>query len=372
MSLPVSRPYLLAASALVGGTLLVHRSHDAAPAAAPRVASKVTAPTATPPPPSLPPDEPMLDDDDDDNAADVDDEEIHGFHLDGPDEFAMVFSLNGRTYLQLSTDEAADEHKYKPSPRLTAKDDNASVVDTVPLVALPEQFRHWAGRHVVVDGTCEARVVGFAEVSRASGEPPANEWEDDKGEWHREEQPWTVEVVTQANTVLAAELSGCTGTWARATDLPPALVADATSEPELEQAARADLLARIDHDPAQDDWKQQGGEGAWQDAADVKIVTYRHPVTGEAWVFVQAEHPGGCGDPWFSKMAAYRTGVDGTLQRVADLSYGSETISSAVDVDGDGQPELVMGTGSAATLIDLKGESAASISVPYLYEGCGC
>ena len=238
---------------------------------------------------------------------------------------------------------------------------------------MPAELRAWAGRTVLVDGVCRARVVGFAEVSRISGEP-SNPYHEDAEEGDDDEPAaWTIESVTDSGVMLAAQLDGCTGSWARSTDYSPAAVAAKIEAPELEEAAREELLARNDVDPTQESWAEQGGEGDWRDAAEVVTQVYQHPLTDERWVFVQARHPGGCGEPGFDLMAAYRANADGTLRRVADLSFGYESIAEVVDVDGDGQPELMLGDGtSSAELVDLADQRHESISVEHRYYGCGC
>ena len=72
-------------------------------------------------------------------------------------------------------------------------------------------------------------------------------------------------------------------------------------------------------------------------------------------------------------MAAYRANADGTVRRVADLEFGYDNIAGVVDVDGDGQPELMLGGGgTSAELVDLANERHGSISVEYRSYGCGC
>lgn len=137
-------------------------------------------------------------------------------------------------------------------------------------------------------------------------------------------------------------------------------------------AARQELLARKDLDPTQEAWVEAGGEGDWRDAAEVVTQVYQHALTDERWVFVQARRPGGCGDPGFDVMAAYRANADGTVRRVADLEFGYDDIAEVVDVDGDGQPELMLGDGNSAALVDLANERHESISVEHRYYGCGC
>jgi hypothetical protein len=286
-------------------------------------------------------------------------------------ELAFVFSVDGESYVRLSTDERA---LTRGSARLIEEDGVYAVVAPVTTAAMPAELRAWAGRTVLVDGECRARVVGFAEVSRISGDasdPYRSERGDDEEEGD-EPATWTIESVTDTGVMLAAQLDGCTGTWARSTDYSPAAVAAKIDAPELEAAASKELLAHSDFDPTQEAWAEAGGKGDWRDAAEVVTQVYQHALTDERWVFVQARHPGGCGDPGFNLMAAYRANADGTVRRVADLEYGYDNITEVVDVDGDGQPELMLGGGNDVELVDLANKHHESISVAQRSYGCGC
>jgi hypothetical protein len=354
----------LAGCVVVGGYLLV--GDDEAPAQQAHVATARTAAIPAMVPRLLGVDrEPEIEVESDEE---VEEEAMRGLTpLEDPAELAFVFALDGETYVRLSSEERA---LARGSARMIEEDGVYAVVAPVTTAAMPAELRAWAGRSVLVDGVCRARVVGFAEVSRISGDP-ADPYREDMGE---DEEPvtWTIESVTDSGVVLAAKLDGCTGTWARSTDYSPAAVAAKIDAPELEEAAREELLARKDVDPTQEAWTGSGGEGDWRDAAEVVTQAYQHPLTDERWVFVQARRQGSCGDPGFDVMAAYRANADGTVRRVADLKFGYDDIAEVVDVDGDGQPELVLGNGTRAELVDLANETHGSIYVEYRSFGCGC
>jgi hypothetical protein len=365
----LSPSYLaLAGCAVVGGYLLI--GDDEAPAQEARAAPVRSAaiPALSPRLPSAD-GEPELEVESDEEAED---EAMRGLApLEDLAEFAFVFSVDGVSYVRLSSDERA---LARGSAQMFEEDGVYAVVAPVTTEAMPAELRAWAGRSVLVDGECRARVVGFAEVSRISGEP-SNPYREDTGEDTGEDDApatWTIESVTESGVELAAQLDGCTGTWARSTDYSPAAVAAEIHAPALEEAARKELLARNDVDPIQEEWAHTGGEGDWRDAADVVTQVYQHALTDERWVFVQARRPGDCGAPSFAVMAAYRANADGTVRRVADLEYGYEDIAGVVDVDGDGQPELVLGGGSSAELVGLANDRHESIGVEYRSYGCGC
>jgi hypothetical protein len=297
---------------------------------------------------------------------DTSDDEIRGHDpIDDPAELALVFSLDGQTYIQLATESRATS---TGTPRLLDDDDVTAVIAPVAPAALPGELRGWLGREVVVDGACRARVVELAEVSRVTGDP-SNPWDDEDG--GDDEARWTIERVMAANVVLAGRLDGCAGTWARAASFPGAATVARIDAPDLEAAARRDLLARS-ADDLESSWIDQGGEGDWREAADVVTSVFHHPLTDERWVFVQIRHGGGCGDPHLAQMAAYRASAGGSVRKVADLEFAFDHIHELVDLDGDGQPELILGGGTHAQVVDLANTHHASISVPHHYYGCGC
>jgi hypothetical protein len=364
----ISPSYLALAGCVVVGGYLLLGGDDDAPAQQARVATARTAaiPAMVPRLPSVDR-EPEIDEEAEIDE-DVEEEAMRGLTpLEDPAELAFVFSLDGVSYVRLSSEARA---LVRGTARMIEEDGVYAVVAPVTTAAMPAELRAWAGRSVLVDGVCRARVVGFAEVSRIAGDP-ADPYRDDLDEGD-EPATWTIESVTDSGVVLAAELDGCTGTWARSTEYAPAAVAAKIDAPALEEAAREELLARNDFDPTQEAWTEAGGEGDWRDAAEVVTQAYQHPLTDERWVFVQARRHGGCGDPGFDLMAAYRANADGTVRRVADLAFGYDDIAEVVDIDGDGQPELMLGGGNDAELVDLANERHDSISVEHRSYGCGC
>ncbi|MCW5807869.1 MAG: hypothetical protein KIT31_36285 [Deltaproteobacteria bacterium] len=297
-------------------------------------------------------------------AIELDDDTIHGMaQLEDPALFSFVFHVDGEHYVRLSTSARATRHG---TPRLIDGEYVVAVVAPVDAAALPEELRGWAGRKVLVDGACTASVVGFAEVSRVNGDPPGA-WDEGREEPAR----WTAEAAREDNIVLAARIEGCaTGTWARAATAPAAPIARSVEEPAVANAARADLLARRADDPYQTAWADANGEGDWRDAVEVTSEVFEHGATGERWVIARAKKDGGCGDPYLDRAVVYRTNDDGSVRRVAELDHLSDKIHSLVDLDDDGQPELVLGEGDRARVIDLLAHEHDSIDIPF--HGCGC
>jgi hypothetical protein len=370
---------LLLGAAIAVGAYAVRDAETARPRAVPAPSPRTVA--AAPVVRAAPP--PSLDTVGEDEGEEVDDdaiedvtEELNGLApLDGPADFAMMFWVDGTPYLRLSDSETATSHGRV---QLIHQPDYIAAVAAVTKSALPAELRSWAGRTVFVDGKCQAKVVGFAEVSRVSGDPPGtDEWYYQAEEEQRGEKPeWNLENVRAANITLAAKLDGvgdCDGMWARATELAPAVIAHAVDASELETKALGDLFMSYEVESQQQSWTEMGAEGKWTDSADIRVTTWMHPESGERWIFAQASAGGdGCGSPSADAMAVYRAGDDGKLRKVTTMRYAYSTIRSVVDIDADGQPELLLGEGESTDLVDLKNENHGSISMPYYTWGCGC
>jgi hypothetical protein len=331
------------------------------------VASVETAPVETrpavtaPPAPALPPI--TIPDVDIEDGIDLTDDTVHGLtRSDDPADFAFMFRADGVDYLRLSTEDRAARHGHV---KLIADDWSVTAIAPVDASALPEQYRGWVGKTVLVEGRCKARVTGFAEVSRVSGSPP---YDDRQG--NDEPSKWTVEAAREDNVTLAARVEGCgQGLWARAESSPAAPVARSVEEPALASAAKSVLVARTADDPIQKSWTEGGGEGDWRDAAQVTTKVFEHGSTGERWVIARAYKEGGCGDSHLDQAYVFRADDNGALRKVAELSFGDD-IHSVVDLDHDGQPEFVLGNGDSGTMVDLAGTYHQSIHIAF--HGCGC
>ena len=158
----------LAACVGLGGYFLVDHDAPAASPAKPRAVRTAKLPSLAITPAVTDDDDESLDLDLDVPSEDEPVEEIRGHEaITDPAEFAMVFDVGGTLYLRLSQEERATA---RGEALLLENAGVTSVVAPVAASALPAAFRSWVGRSVLVDGTCRARVVGFAEVSRVSGD----------------------------------------------------------------------------------------------------------------------------------------------------------------------------------------------------------
>lgn len=368
------RTSLLALGGLVGvGTYLVSGEAPAAPSVTvtakveASVRPRIVVPTAQPSLPSLQTVAPVLDE----VAFEASDEmmlEVHGLApFEDESEFAMVFFAGGELWMRI-----ADEAEGVQGGRKKFYEEEInSVIAPVSLAALPVDLRHFDRMNVLVNGTCAARVDGFAKIARASGQAGEGRY-DDEGNYLGEDS-WTADMVEQDGYILAARLEGdCDGTWARSTQHAPAVIADSVDYPELIAIATKQILGE-DTAAKQAEWTEQGGEGAWQDAVAVSSRSFEHPGTGEIWVFASATKEGGCGDPALYVNAAYRlNATDGSLTRVASPAWAADSIRQVVDIDDDGEVEVVVDSYNGTDLVDMTNTTHASMSVPYHSYGCGC
>jgi hypothetical protein len=244
-----------------------------------------------------------------------------------------------------------------------------TAVATVRADELDPALRAWAGRLVTVDGTCTARVTGFAIVARLTGDP-AYAGEGGKA--------WSAaRVARHGDAFVAARLDGCTGTTARDAALAPAIATAPIDDPAHVAVARARLLASPLAAQAQDSWRDGGQAGAWTTDAStdypVTITTQavRHLGTGATWITVHAAVDGMCGGPDVNLWGLYRVTADGAVVTVAERHLDRPLESTTLlDVDGDGTPEVISAAWDETTITTAGGDGLARTGVPFY--GCVC
>jgi hypothetical protein len=288
-----------------------------------------------------------------------------------PSEVLLVFRAAGDTYMQL--DEALVPHG---APHLSHSDDDALYASIAPLLRVPANVAAWQGKRVIVDGTCAATVEGFAIISRLTG---------DTGYAGLEDTAWTAKNVMEAGTpVLAARLSGCTGTYAREAALPAivTLVDDPTDHAELADLARERVLASKASAAVQAEWAQQQAE--WPDddrsatwsaspSSEIKTRVLRHPTTGVTWIAVHAFRDDGCGAVNANVFGLFRVSAANTLETVTLRDLGDlHAITSLVDVDGDGTPELIGSDWLQLDTLITRATGEAMTSSHVQFFGCPC
>lgn len=285
-------------------------------------------------------------------------------------QLSLVFQAGGATYMKLAAigegehDEPMPKHgKVKRS----TEDWIESAVARVDPKNVPAPHRAWLGKTVTVDGGCTAKVIGFAVVSRLVGDP---------GYAGIEEETWSgATVFDQGAKNLAAQLDNCAGgTFARDAALAAIVVPEKIESAALVRAATAALIATTDANTAQEEWSGSQQPGKWfeNEYTETTAHVLRHPTTGATWVSVHLYYGGGCGLPNLSVWGLYRAKDDGTLVRTK-TSLGELTkIEKLVDVDGDGDFE-VLGRpwlGTERTVQTKDGATLQELVLPFY--SCPC
>jgi hypothetical protein len=272
-----------------------------------------------------------------------------------PRTVQLVFRAEGATYMKLRD---ADPMPAHGTPVLHEADE-ASAWQTIS-IADTDDVPGWRGRTVTIDGTCQAKVVGFAVVARLTGSP------DYAGDF----ATWTADnVLATGAPVVAAKLDGCDG--AIATSAIPLV---ALQDDMLAKQARAKLLASPVAAEAQRTWRADKRKGTWSadDSATFETLVVRD-AAGVEYVSVTGRIDEGCGGPEIQIWGLYRK--DGEkLAVVQQRALGDvRSITALVDLDGDGALE-VLGTswlGNETILWRPTGnEEVTRVSVPFY--GCPC
>lgn len=281
-------------------------------------------------------------------------------------EFAFVVRAGAAHYVELEQLDVEVDHG---KPVLEHDDDGIyTAVAPVRTEDVPAAWRPWLGREVVLDGSCTAKVTGFALLARLTGDPGYAEVHDDH---------WTTASILDHGTkLLVASLDRCTGTYARDASLPamPALVP--VEVPDLEAKARTMVLASEAAAEAQrawhDDWEMTGN---WWDATDVAITTHavRHARTGDIWISVIAHRDHGCGDAEVDVWGLFRVARDGSLRTVTlRKSEELDTLDELLDTDGDGVPELLGKPWLGLDHVLERPDGTELSRLPLQFYGCPC
>jgi len=284
-------------------------------------------------------------------------------------EIELVFRAGDGTYMMLaSVAEAMPKHG---TPTLFDRGETDDWKTTsIAVVAerdVPLADRRWAGKTVVVDGTCSAKVTGFAVVARLTGDP---------GYAPRAIRGWTATNVLELGApVLAAKLDGCAqGTFARDAALSPIVVPEVIEDAALAQRARAKLLASSAAKAAQGEWLRDRRDGAWHEdeSAAVRTLIVRHPTTHVTWVSVHARIEEGCGAPDINIWGLYR--VDGdqlvtALERALGELY---SVDKLIDLEGDGELEFIGApwVPTDTVVSRASGDEVTRLQLPFY--GCPC
>ncbi len=291
-----------------------------------------------------------------------------------PDEIKLVFRAGGASYLRLDAIERDEAGALRwprhGAVRLVEEDGVNIALAAVGEADVPAVHRAWAGRQVVVDGTCRATVTDFAVVSRLYGEPVYAGVEKDR---------WDAASVMQLGSqALAARLDGCSGTFARDAELAPAVVPEPVRDAKLARVARSALIASSAGAEMTQRWDEladAGYEGAWWEHPGLELKTWvvRHPRTGATLVAVHAHAEFVCGGPDINLWGLYRAAADGTLAPVRETRLDRlHSIEQIVDVEGDGELELI-GRSWLGNAVILAGEDGRELDRDEAeFYGCPC
>lgn len=283
-------------------------------------------------------------------------------------ELSLVFSAGGASYMKLT--ELGDSAEIMPkhgTPRLVSDDGVEAAIATVQGGDVPQAYRRWQGRSVVVDNSCTTTVTGFAVVARLTG---------DTGYAGVDAEAWTATNVLESGTaVLAARLADCTGTFARDTALPAVVVPRELANEKLASQARAALIASTPAREAQTAYSEVYPTGDWWDAEGAQLTAkvVEHPTTGITWVSMHGHMDRGCGDPEVNVWGLFRVEPDGSLAAVQLRKLDDLwSIDKLVDIDNDGELEVIgrpwLGLDTVVTR--ASGEELDRLSVPFF--GCPC
>jgi hypothetical protein len=274
------------------------------------------------------------------------------------DQLQLLFTAGGATYMKLAT-VTEDEMPRHGKVKRSTTDYIEAAVAVVERDAMPLEHRHWEGRKVIVDNTCETTVTGFAIVSRLTG---------DTG-YAGIDGKWTAgNVLASGSAVLAARLAGCTGTFARDATLAPVIIPTEIEDAELARYARATLLAMTPAYVA-DAPKQ------WWDLEDVQYVSkiVRHPTTGVTWVSMHAHLDHGCGGPQVNVLGLFHVRPNGELGPGYVRTEGDLwSIDKLIDIDNDGALELIGKPWLGLDTVVTRGSGEELDRLSLAFFGCPC
>jgi hypothetical protein len=289
--------------------------------------------------------------------------------MPAPPPVFVVVTAGGVSYMKLA--DLAGKLPRHGKPALFEHDYVSTAVAYLGDRVVPPVHRAWRGQDVLVDGTCRATVVGFAIVARLTGDT-AYAGEEDGG------AGWTADSVMRLGApMLAARLDGCTGELARAASLSPLIVPQVIVDKPLVAAAKLHLFASADAKAARAAWvawetEMQVSEHQELELGDVAAQVVRHPTTGATFVSVHATTGGGCGYPDITLWGLYRADADGKLTRMPTKIGDLLVIDGFVDLEGDGQLEVVgrPWLGTELVVSRTNGDVVERLERPFF--GCPC
>ncbi|NVB84029.1 MAG: hypothetical protein HOV81_36980 [Kofleriaceae bacterium] len=276
-------------------------------------------------------------------------------------DVAMVITVGDDSYVELEMPLDLPTHA---APALVQSFDAFTAIAEVEAKDLPDDLRAWKKRKVSVDGSCEARVTGFAVIGRLRG--LARDAEENLDEWTADK------VLEYGRPTLFARLDGCRGMVARDA-ASPAIAVLADSDEPGDWAERA-LDRFAISDPviaAERAWLEAGNQGTWYMSSEARLDTHvmRHPRTGVTWVLVHAYLVNDCGLLGGNAIGLYRV-ENGKLVTDLERDEGVPRIEQVVDLEGDGKLELVGSSPDSISIERADGTDVRSLHIATF--GCGC
>jgi hypothetical protein len=242
---------------------------------------------------------------------------------------------------------------------------------------LTKELRAWRGQGVVVDSGCLDVVHDFALVHVLGGDPAYAD-EDNVAT-----AKWTRRMIDAHGTAyVVAKLEHCTGTYARS-ELAPWIVAyeDVSEDPtkiDLDVARATDDLMKSDigEQVKQAFIGQMADEhdtsSAFDKVTEISTKVALDPRTHTKWIAVHAHADFMCGGPQINFWGLYRVEGDHVIVVKQAKLESLAQITSLIDVDGDGIPEILGGGWISPTnaIYDLEENTVVSYDVPFF--GCPC
>jgi hypothetical protein len=291
------------------------------------------------------------------------------------DKPGFVIEVNGASWFVLDVDPSTLDAQTKSH----LEDDEYPTRTLAPLRDhdLNHELRAWRGQSVVVDSKCLDVVHDFALVHVLSGDPVY------AAEDNVASAKWTRRMIDEHGTAyVVAKLEHCTGTYARA-ELAPPIVAyeEITADPtkvDLDVAHATDDLMKSDiGDQVKQEFIGQMADehdtsSAFDKVTEITTKVALDPRTHTKWIAVHAHADFMCGGPQINFWGLYRVEGDHVIAVKQAKLESLAQITSLIDVDGDGIPEILGGGWISPTnaIYDLEENPIVSYDVPFF--GCPC
>jgi hypothetical protein len=297
---------------------------------------------------------------------------VHTTALPAPsNQVGMVIAVDGESWMVLDVDPTPIE---TGRTRLESADYPSATVAMIHHA--PAAVRAWRGQAVIVDASCTDTLHDFAVIHQISGDPVYADDGDNAAT-----ATWTIDAIAAHGVgVVAAKLDHCTGTYARAAsaqqivaykaidlaagDNDVALASDDLMHSGTAREAKQELLAQMA--------ASRDVTTVFEKVTELTSNAAIDPRTGTKWIAVHAHTDFECGGPQVNFWGLYRVEGDHVVPvRHARLESLAQ-ITSLLDLDGDGIPEILGGGWISPTnaIYDLEEHTLATYDVPFF--GCPC